>query len=185
MVTALALHPSTISQDSFPDSAWLRYFDTRAALAAVAAHIEALPGSRTPERHTMRAYGDGLNYFMSWIGLQLPTEDQLYAFIAHLVRDRALKASTISSKYLAPVRLYLTKLAGQRITGFYGIERDYIADCRDHIRAAAAVKSPRAETTTNIAPLWNPEFIRLNVQQVNAVLRSINRLTRSGLRDYA
>lgn len=185
MVAALAHLPNSISQDRFSDTAWLRYFDPRAAVKAVAAHVETLPGSRTAERHTYRAYSDGLNYFLKWSGNGMPTEDLLGAFIAHLVTDRGLKASTISSKYLAPIRLYLQKLAGQRITGFEGIERDYIADCRDHIRAAAAVKSPRAETTTNIAPLWNPQFHRLTLQQVNATLRGCDLKTKLGLRDYA
>jgi len=186
MPSELALPISgSISQDSFTDSAWLRYFDPRAAFAAVAAHVATLPSSRTAEKHTWRAYEDGLRYFLDWANVALPTEDLLSGFIAHLLTTRNLKPTTVSSKYLAPVRLFLTKLAGQRITNFTGIERDYIADCRDHIRAAGAVKSPRPDTTTNIPALWNPQFIRLTMQQVNAVLRSINRLHRPGLRDYA
>lgn len=184
-MVALALPNASISQDQFPDSAWLRYFDPRAAIAAVAAHVEQLPSSRTDERHTARAYGDGLNYFLRWTNNDLPTEDLLMAFVAHLIRDRHLKSTTIASKYLAPVRLYLTKLAGQRTTGFHGVERDYISDCRDHIRAAAVVKNPTIERTTNIASLWNPQFHRLTLKQVNAVLRAIDRRTKTGLRDYA
>lgn len=185
MLPASATPITNITQESFTDMAWLRYFDPRAAVAAVAAHVETLPSSRTSERHTFRAYADGLNHFLQFCGNALPTEDMLNGFIAHLVKHRGLKASTISSKYLAPVRLYLTKLAGQRVTGFNGSERDYIADCRDHIRAAAAVKSPRPETTTNISPLWNPQFTRLTLKQVNAVLRSIGDQTKIALRDYA
>lgn len=175
----------SIAQDHITDTTWLRYFNPRMALAAVAAHIESLPGSRTPERHTARAYSDALGYFTSWIGNNLPTEDLMQAFIAHLLKQKGLKPATVACKYLAPVRLYLTKLAGQRITGFTGSEREYIHDCRDHIRAAAAVKTPRPDVTTNIAPLWRPEFKRLTVNQVNAVLRSIDRSTKMGLRDYA
>lgn len=182
---ALALPAQSIAQDHVEDTAWLRYFDPRAAIAAVAAHIEALPGSRTAERHTARAYQDGLNAFLEWAGCRLPTEALLDAFIAHLIRHRSLKASTIASKYLAPIRLYLRKLAAQRVSALSGQERDFIADCREHLRAAAAVKSPRPETTSNIAPLWNPQFQRLNLQQVNAVLRACGRGSRLALRDYA
>jgi site-specific recombinase XerD len=185
MVALAVPTTNSIAQEHIVDTTWLRYFDPRAALAAVAAHIESLPGSRTAERHTMRAYTDGLNYFLEWMGGRLVTEDLMTAFIAHLLKQRGLKPSTVASKYLAPARLYLTKLAGQRVTGYTGSERDYIADCREHLRAAAAVKSPRAETTTNIAPLWAPQFHRLSLQQVNAVLRSIDRSTKLGLRDYA
>lgn len=181
---AIANPTTSLAQDFHQDTTWLRYFDPQAAIAAVAAHVKQLPSSRTPEQHTMRVYQSGLRYFTSWIGHQLPTSDLMLAFIAHLT-DRGLKANTISSKYLAPVRLYLSKLAGQRITGFTGSERDYVADCREHIRAAAAVKAPRAETVSNVAPLWRAEFKRLTVQQVNAVLRSIDRATMRGLRDYA
>lgn len=198
MVLAIVQPHLSISQEILNDTSWLRYFDPFAAYSAVAAHVAALPSSRTEERHTWRAYDDGLNYFLKWLAgttepgrfmdwtqLRLPTADLLTGFIAHLLTTRRLKPSTVNSKYLAPVRLYLTKLAAQRITGFHGVERDYIQDCREHIRAAAAVKSPRPDTTTNIAPLWDPKFTRLTVQQVNAVLRGINRLTRQGLRDYA
>lgn len=169
------------------DTTWLNYFDMRKAIAAVYAHIAALPGSRTKEQHTHKVYEAGLKYFLTWAGNRLPTEDMLTGFIAHLVRDKQLKSSTIGSKYLAPVRLYLTKLAGQSINTLDAgaTVTQYVLVCKDSIRQAAAVKSPRADVTTNIAPLWRPEFVRLSAQQVNAVLRSIDRSTLIGLRDYA
>lgn len=181
---AIANLEQSLSQDRFVDTTWVKYFDSQAAIAAVAAHVKQLPSSRTPEQHTMKVYQSGLKYFTSWIGMRLPTADLMLAFIAHLT-DRGLKANTISSKYLAPTRLYLLKLAGQRITGFTGSERDYVSDCREHMRAAAAVKAPRAETVSNIAPLWRADFKRLSVQQVNATLRAIDRTTLRGQRDYA
>lgn len=166
------------------DTRWLRFFDPRLATAAVAAHVAALPSSRTAEKHTQRVYEDGLRYFLDWMGMRLPTADLMQAYIAHLT-GRNLKPSTIASKYLAPARLFLTKLAGQRIVGFTGDDRDYISDCRDHLKAALAVKSPRADTTSNVAPLWRAEFVRLSTAQVNAVLRAIDRATVIGSRDYA
>ncbi len=183
----LAAVPNPILTIAYPDidTEWQRYFNRELAIAAVMAHIESLPGSRTPERHTARAYTDGLAVFLDFMGDSLPTEDMMNGFIAHLVKHKQLKASTISSKYLAPARLYLNKLAGQRIVGYSGPVRDYISDCRDHLRAAAAVKAPRHETTTNISPLWNPQFTRLTLTQVNAVLRALPRPTKIGLRDYA
>lgn len=189
---------TSISQDFYNESLWLRYFDPFAAYSAVAAHVAALPSSRTDEKHTWRAYSDGLGYFLKWLAgsstpggftdwtaLRLPTADLMTGFVAHLLTTRRLKTSTVNSKYLAPVRLFLSKLGAQHIGGYTGTTRDFIADCREHIRAAASVKSPRPETTSNIAPLWNPQFTRLTLTQVNAVLRGINRSTRSGLRDYA
>jgi integrase len=162
---------------------WLQYFNPRAALDAVAAHIAALPSSRTDEKHTLRVYGAGIKYFLNWAGDQLPTPDLIKAFTAHLVQ-RNLKSSTIASKYLAPVRLYLKRLAEQPIRAT-GAEREFVSDCRDQIRQAAAIPTPKPETTSNIAPLWRPEFTRLDLKQVNAVLRQLPRHTLAGLRDYA
>lgn len=179
-----ALDYDIVPQKSFDDTSWLRYFRPREALAAVAAHVAALPSSRTDERHTEKVYEAGLKYFLGWSDRQLPTESLLTAYVGHLVHDKDLKSTTISSKYMAPVRLYLKKLAGQLIP-VTGAERDFVQDCREHIRAATQVKSPRQETTTNIAPLWRAEFKRLSLNQVNAVLRQIDRFTVIGLRDYA
>lgn len=165
------------------DTKWLRYFDPRKAVASVYAHIAALPSSRTPERHTLRAYEDGLKYWLSWAGDALPSEELVTAYIAHLKDARGLKSSTIGSKYLAPLRLYLRKLAAQPVAA--GDDWYYITTCREHFRAAAAVKTPPADTVTNVAPLWRAEFTRLNRSQVNAVLRAIDRRKLSGLRDYA
>lgn len=177
------MHTSTTIIPQIQDDLWTQYFNPRQAVAAVAAHIRALPSSQTAEQHTRRVYEAGLKYFLDWSDGQLPTEDLITAFIAHL-KARGLRASTISSKYLAPARLYLRKLAGQRIQ-VYGTERDFVQDCKEHIRMAAAVRPPRPETTSNLAPLWRPEFKRLTLPQVRSVLRQIDRTTIAGLRDYA
>lgn len=168
------------------DRNWLAYFNQAAAVQGVMAHIATFPGAQTPERHTERAYGTGLAYFLKWSGDRLPTEALITEFIAHL-KARGLKSSTIGSKYLAPLRLYLKKLARQhrRISELSGPEWLYVAECKEHIAAAKAVKTPRNDTTTNIAPLWRPEFKRLSVREVNKVLRSIDTSTIAGKRDYA
>lgn len=173
-----------IVSQNFADAKWLNYFRPREALGAVGAHVASLPSAQTVERHTEKVYQAGLLYFLSFAGNELPTPNLITAFIGHLKRDRNLKSSTIGSKYLAPVRLYLKKLAAQQIT-VTGPERDFVQDCREHLRAALEVKTPRTETTSSIAPLWRPEFKRLTINQVNAVLRQIDRTQISGLRDYA
>ena len=171
-----------VTQNIADETLWLDYFSPKQALVAVAAHIAALPSSRTKEKHTARVYESGLKYFINWVGDTLPTADIVDMFIGHLAA-KGLKSSTIRTKYMAPLRLYLTKLARQRID-VSGAERDYVQDCRAHIRAAAEVKSPRDEETSNLSPLWRYGK-RLSFEQVNAILRSIDRRTISGLRDYA
>lgn len=168
------------------DTIWLTFFDPYKAIAAVYAHVAALPGSRTKEKHTHKVYEAGLKYFLAWAGDRLPTEDLLTGFVAHLVQKQ-LKSTTIGSKYLAPVKLYLKKLAGQSINTLDAAASvtQYVLTCKDSIRQAASIPSPRPDVTTNIAPLWRPEFVRLTAQQVNAVLRSMDRSTLIGLRDYA
>ena len=173
-----------VSQLSPLDTEWLRYFNPGAAIAAVWAHVEAQPGARTPERHTIRAYESGLKAFFAFCGNELPTPVLLSMYVASLT-TRGLKSSTIASKYLAPVRHYLKALADQHIIGFTGETRDFIADCRDQIRMAAGIKSPAREVTTNIPALWGVGK-RLDIKQVNAVLRSMDRdSSPTALRDYA
>lgn len=163
---------------------WLNYFDRMAALEAVSAHIASLPSNRTDEKYTMKVYGSGIQYFFNWIGDDLPTPDRVREYIAHLIA-RDLKSTTISSKYMAPMRHYLKRLADQLIPGLKGDVRDFVSDCREQIRQAAAIPTPKSETSTNIAPLWRPEFTRLDLKQVNAVLRQIDKSSIAGLRDYA
>lgn len=173
-----------IEHDRADSQLWREYFNVEKALAAVAAHVAALPSSRTPEKHTQKVYQAGLNYFLQWSAGQLPSADLVEGFIGHLIQHKELKPSTVNAKYLAPLRLFLRKLEAQfiRVTG---AERDFVSDCRLHLRNAINVKGPRPNETTNISPLWNPKFTRLNLNQVNRVLREIDITTRSGMRDYA
>jgi site-specific recombinase XerD len=184
-----ALTPTTsitiAHSPAFDDSRWLRYFSAAQAWEAVINHVESRPSSRTPERHTARAYLPALKYFLSWAGPQLPTADLINRYIAHLKAERGLKSSTIGSKYLSVLRLYLHRLAGQSIPGFTGAERDFISDCRDHLRAAhdAAVAPPKDEISYE-APLYQYGQ-RLTRTQVEDVYRAVERHTIKGRRDLA
>lgn len=163
---------------------WTAYFDRRLAIEAVSAHIAQLPSSRTEEQNTRKVYEAGLKAFTTWMEDDLPTVDLLRAFIAHMVW-RGLKSSTIASRYLAVIRHYLHALANQSIPGLTGEAREFVADCREQLRQAEAIQTPKPETSSNIAPLWRPDFHRLDEHQVNRVLRQIDRTTVTGLRDYA
>lgn len=163
---------------------WLAFFDRVAAVGAMYTHVAALPSSRTAEKHTARVYKAGIEHFLQWAGDELPSLALVQRYIAELVQ-RGLKSSTISSKYLAPLRHYLKALAGQHINGLRGEVRDMVSDWRDQINAAAGIKTPKSEVTTNVAPLYRGDFVRLTKNQVNAVLRSISSETLAGLRDYA
>jgi integrase len=172
------------------DIRWLEFFDRNAAIEAVAAHVAALPGSRTPEQYTKQVYGAGLQYFLDWIGDELPTQAHMKRFIAHLslkhnhrTGNYGLSAATISSKYLAPVRLYLTNLANQHIPA-PSMDIPYIMQCKDQLRIAAQVKNPRPETTSRQSALYR-YGVRLTVRQMNKVLRAIDRQDLVGKRDYA
>jgi len=168
---------------SSDDGKWLEYFDRAAAIRSVAAHVAALPSSGTEERYTSSVYEGGLKYWSQWAGDRMPTADLVREYIAHL-KLKGLKVATINSKYLAVLRHYLKALSGQHIR-VTGQEREFVEDCRFHIRASYEVKGPRPETTSNISPLWRADFVRLSKAQVNAVLRGIDRDTLQGKRDYA
>lgn len=183
---ALRQPESIVSTDSasahFTDGRWLEYFSRRKAIAAVAAHVAALPSSSTPERHTHHVYESGLKYWLNWAGDTLPTEDIVTGYIAHL-RQRGLKSSTIGSKYLAPLRLYLRKLAGQHVVAT-GAVREFVEDCRLSIRSASEVPTPRKETSSNRSALYQ-HGTRLTVSQVNEVFLAIEADTIAGARDRA
>lgn len=162
---------------------WTTYFNQAAAVKAVYAHIASLPSARTVEGHTFTVYDGGLQYFIRWTENALPTPDLMRDYMAHLVQ-RGLAASTINARYLTSVRHYLRALANQMIPGLTGKARDDVADYREQMRQAVALPSPKPETSSNLSPLWRPDFHRLTLDDVNHVLRSINRNTLAGLRDY-
>jgi site-specific recombinase XerD len=163
---------------------WTVFFNQGDAVKAVYSHIATLPSSRNAEQHTATVYDGGLKYFMAWSKDALPTADLMRVYMAHLVQ-RGLAASTINARYLTSVRHYLRALANQMINGLTGKTRGFVADCREQIRQALAMPSPKPELSTNLPPLWRPDFHRLTLYEVNLVLRSINRDTLAGLRDYA
>jgi site-specific recombinase XerD len=167
-----------------PARVWTDYFDQRRAVEAVSAYVATLPSSRTEEQHTRVAYAGGLKHFLAWAGNELPTTDLMRQYVAFHVQ-RGLRSRTIISRYLAPIRHYLKRLADQIQPGLKGDERDFVADCREQIRQASAIEYPRVEITSDVPPLWRAEFKRLTIEQVNTLLRSIDRDTLAGLRDYA
>jgi len=196
---AIELVSNTIPQSSIvmstpnskSDTDWINYFDTDMALKATFAHIAALPGTKnTPEKHTARAYQSGLYYFLEWSADELPTIALMKNFIAHLstkpnhrTKSTGLKASTIASKYLAPIRIYLKALAGQNIKGTMQ-NTHIITNYREQIRAASEIKNPAADIKSNLSPLLR-YGTRLTKRQVNKLLRDIDQQTIQGKRDYA
>ena len=196
MQTAITISQNTTAPAPIVQAdatAWHHIFSRQQALASVAAHISALPSSQTDEKYTAQVYESGIRFWLEWAGDQLPTKQLVKAYIAALGRGinrygderTPRKPSTISSKYLAPLRLYLRELADQHVTPAGSADREAIETWRRHIEQAAKVRNPPPTNTTNIAPLWRADFVRLNHQQVNAVLRGIDCGTIAGLRDYA
>lgn len=165
-----------------------RFFDFEKAYQAVVDHCMALPSSRTPEQYTLKNYVAGLDYFLAFIEDALPTKELMKSYVAHLIGERGLKSTTIASKYLAPVRLFCKALVEQPLE-FENVDDARmmfgLPEWRELIRQAGGIKNPKSEESSNIAPLWNPKFHRLSLNQVNAVLRGIDRSTIAGKRDYA
>ena len=175
------------------DLDWLNYFDLDMALKATFSHIAALPGTKnTPEKHTARAYQSGLFYFLEWSADRLPTPGLIKEFIAHLsiksnhrTKSTGLASSTIASKYLAPVRLYLKALAGQMIVGNAG-NTHIITNYREQIRAAALIKNPGADKKSNISALLR-HGTRLTKRQLKKIIKEARDRsdTIAGKRDLA
>lgn len=196
MSIALVPQQSTVPQLTIVHgeaNRYRRFFDFNAAYQAVLNHVEGLPSDRTPDQHTRKNYSAGLKVFLGFLNNRLPTETIMKSFIAYLKRPRTeggreLKSTTVSAKYLTPARHFCRELAKQPLpfeSTSDASELFGLPEWREKIRQAAEVKNPKADTTTNIAPLWNPKFKRLTLEQVNAVLRSIDRDSLSGARDYA
>jgi len=164
---------------------WQQFFSIEHALADVYMHIQALPSSLTPEKHTQKAYDAGLRHFLNFMIDQLPTPQLVNHYIA-LLRQSGRSASTISSKYLAPTRLFLSKLADQRPLGLKGDEHDFAYDCQDQIMRAARVKAPAQDTTNYEAPLL-AHGNRISKGKILTILRYISTNTTGtllGHRDY-
>lgn len=167
-----------------PARNWLDHFSIERGIESVATHVAGLASSRTPEQTTKAVYMGGLKYFIGWLDGRMPTLDIMTHFVAHLTQ-RGLVAKTINARYLAVARLYLKALAKQHRPGLTGTTREFVADCALEIREASEIESAKKDVTSYVAPLWNPKFHRLSIDQVNAVLDSLPRTTLAGLRDYA
>lgn len=177
---------TTYEPDDLSDY-WLHFFDPAAALDEVVNHVKSLPGQRPGrESHTERAYRDGLSYVITWLGcpverdlilpvgawFSMPSRAKVRALIAHLYSERNLSASTVNSKYLAPLRHFLRALAGQTPMPDGANQYMLIGMIRDELRATLELKGPNKEVTSNEAPLWR-EGTRLSREQFVAVFRSI------------
>jgi len=174
-----------ITQDFNFDTHWLNYFNPIKAVASVFDHVRTLPSSQTPEQYTYKAYHTGLNDFAQFTDSfrMMPTPSVIKQYVASLLNDRKLSSRTVNSKYLAPLRHFLTALSEQHIQ-VTGHERDYVQDCKEQFRLSAKIKPPRKQTTSNLSPLWG-QGKRLNMEQVNAIFRGISTSTITGKRDYA
>lgn len=165
-------------------NSWQAYFNLEQAYQAVFAHVASLPSSRKvgndePDYHTARAYKAGLDYYLSMFADHLPTPHVIQSYIAHLTQ-RGLKASTINSKYLAPLRHWLKALASQ--IDPYAPKEIYALAYQ--ITLATQIKSVKSETTSHVSALWRVGK-RLEMPQIRATLNFIDRTTITGLRDYA
>lgn len=178
-----------IAQEAFFGSVakdWQRFFNVEQAMADVYVHIKKLPSALTPENHTEKAYSSGLKSFLAFLNNRLPTPRLMDLYIA-MLRQSGKASQTIASKYLAPARLFLDKLADTRAIGIKGDDRDFAYDCQDQIRRARAVKTPRADETSYESRLFGVG-VRISKSKVQSVLRYIltnTKNTLTGSRDYA
>lgn len=210
-MNAIIASQTHLANDFFNDSRWLQFFDIREARKGFENHLQSQASHDTPEKYTWDNYTRGLDYFIEWAGgeldMRLPTEDMLTEFVSHLLNEKEWKnggkygvsASTVASSYLAPVRLFLKKLVKQRTPDFIQINpvydkpeekkmkrdmRDFFIECKELMRTALdEVKNPKGKTT-NVSALYNPKFNRLKKRQVKKVLKSFDRSTVVGARDY-
>jgi len=105
-------------------------------------------------------------------------------YINYLRNHEGLKTASIIT-YLAPIRAYLRALVSQPTIGWRGDDHAVLSEYREQIRNAIDVKNPSSPTKSNYGPLFNPEFVRLEQNQVNLVLLKIDRYSLQGKRDYA
>lgn len=190
----MSTQTATIITQTNQDYTWSTYFNPLSARAAVLAYCDTLPSAARPIKHTRAIYTTGLDNFIEYLGGLArpvrPDKTLLLHYIADLKSGTAspsgqpLKSSTIASKYLAPVRHWLTALSDQYIESTSGGEYLYISDTREALRQAARVKNPAAETSTNLSPLY-AHGNRLTAFEVSKVLDAINIEALSGKRDLA
>ena len=188
MSTTITIIPATESkelnrQSQYVDTRWLTYFRQDEALATVSAHLHSLPSANNPESKTIPAYKRGIRTFIEWSQNALPTESLIKRYIAYLSSQKKLGANTIATKYLAPLRHYLQAFTKQHIT-ISGDERQYVEDCRLHIRNATTIKNPKPQRTTNQSALY-AHGKRLTLQEYRAIFEATLYTTLTDKRDYA
>lgn len=195
-----AAHPTALAAPITPrgieyNMAWMQYFSIPMALDRLQAHIESQEGHNPEnlrESGTYLSYTQKMAEFLRYAAAlvdeqppahPLPTPALVEGFIAHL-KVRGLKARTIKS-YLIPIRHYFRFLADQEMPTDVGLQTYiHLTEWRETIRRAAEVKHKGQSKRTNLPAMWS-EGIRLDLSQVNATLRMIDRNTLAGMRDYA
>ncbi|MDX2078548.1 MAG: tyrosine-type recombinase/integrase [bacterium] len=161
---------------------WTTFFNPNQAVAELFRHVSSRTSA--PTKNTLSSYQTSLAMYNKFAGDKLPTPELIRAYIYHLQHIRKMSVSSIMVR-LAPVRIYLRALSEQPTIGYRGHDRDLITEYREQIRSASEVKNPPPTSKSNYGPLFNPEFVRLEQNQVNLVLLKIDRYSLQGKRDYA
>ena len=161
---------------------WTTFFNPNQAVAELFRHVSSRASA--PTKNTLSSYQISLAMYNEFAGDKLPTPELIRAYIYHLQHIRKMSVSSIMVR-LAPVRIYLKALASQPTIGYRGHDRDLITEYKEQIRAASEVRNPPPTSKSNYGPLFNPEFVRLEQNQVNLVLLKIDRYSLQGKRDYA
>lgn len=114
----------------------------------------------------------------------LPDEALMRAYISHLF-EQQLSAKTVA-RYLTPARIFCRMLSGQRVNrdGMTSASQIFdLIDQKELIEKASRIPSPELETNEESDLYAHGK--RLSQNEVNTILRSINRDTLQGKRDYA
>ena len=172
---------SIVPQDR---KSWQRWFSIPDAVNSVDDHIAKLKSSKTPEQHTRRVYKAGLTHFLDWLNERQPTLAIMDSYVAHL-SNTGRSGATIAAKYLAPTRLFLTKLYGQDadIQRMTGGDYMYYGHIKQQISKALEIESPPKDETSNMSHLYRYGR-RLKQDEVEIVLNSFDLTNRSQLRNF-
>jgi integrase len=186
------------NQRPAPDADYRQYFDFAAGRTALFLHTEKLPSSqpwpggapkKPEEKTTQIAYMAAVDMFIDFLEGRLPNlaiMDEFVAFLRQPYDGNKVRKSSTINKLLTPVRLFCKFLGKQHAESHNAYHATMgLPRWREYITECATYKGLQSDTTSNLPALWRPDKIRLDEGQVRAVLRSIDRTTIKGKRDYA